>query len=358
MRIFLTSIVVSVIFRVEGSGCVQDVATDSLVPSTVYTISNVTTTSYCEPFEKVLIAYGMIFAADTAGQTVPENALKWLAHLMAEMFPSSVDDLSAQETVLENMYKYKAANPVFYQTMVDDMSPAKDYVSMCDTITIAITDNVNDQFIEIWEHVLHIISGVGLSKTFPSKWGISTSSDLYAAMQEAIMEGAFDDSDYDRIDSEGRLHVKLQEFAYWGLSTVYGVHEAYGSDASPEWTLNSASEVHTRLPLFSSLHNATTARFMTAPSAATSTQLGNLASGGSNADEAPWPVVSAGRSIASSEGPAVAGCGAPSSASADDDDDDDDDDDNMLAIGIGIGMFAFILVCAAGICFYACRTRK
>ena len=35
---------------------------------------------------------------------------------------------------------------------------------------------------EIYEHLLHTITNAGLATALPSKWGVTTTSDLYAAM--------------------------------------------------------------------------------------------------------------------------------------------------------------------------------
>ena len=61
---------------------------------------------------------------------------------------------------------------------------------------------------EVYEHLLHIISDVGFSTTWPSKWGLSTSSDLYLAMQEAISAGVYDVSSYAGIDAEVKTYLK------------------------------------------------------------------------------------------------------------------------------------------------------
>ena len=73
--------------------------------------------------------------------------------------------------------------------MVDKMEPARDHVSLCDTITVAFEETADDpsaQLMEIYEHLLHTITDVGLNHAVPARWGVSKTSDLYAAMQEAV----------------------------------------------------------------------------------------------------------------------------------------------------------------------------
>ena len=279
-------------------GCINTQPTESRVPTDPYTVSDIYTGSSCEPFAKAINAYGLLFVASTTGQNVPDNGLRWLATATTELFPASASDLDKQKEVLENMYRYRAANPVFIGQFVNNMDPARDALSLCDTITIGSLESsgdANSQIMEVYEHLLHIITDVGFAYTWPSKWGLTTSSDLYAAMQEAISNGAFSASDYASIDSEARLRIQLQEFAYWALSTSQGVHAAhFVGSAAPEWTLTSPSDVQTQLPLFWALHQSTSATVLGQISSGTMTSLGSLANGVIS-DTAPWPIVAAGR---------------------------------------------------------------
>ena len=181
--------------------------------------------------------------------------------------------------------------------MVDKMEPAREHVSLCDTITIAMSDsegNPSGQILEVYEHLLHVITDVGLHHAFPERWGISKTSELYAAMREAIDGKVYDVSDYAKVDDEARDRVELQEFAFWALSTVQGVHAEHFKDNAPlherEWALTTAGEVQAQLPKFWALHEKTTAKWMGKISNATMVQLGNLAPGGAAAESAPWPI--------------------------------------------------------------------
>lgn len=333
-------------------GCVQTSGDTSRIPSSgVYTITDPVRTEYCDPFQNVMSVYGLTLTANAnADQEVTTDMMKWIARAFVELFPQNVSDLAAQENVLRMMYTYKAANPIFSPTFVDEMSPARDVLSMCDTITVGNSEyDANGQIMEIYEHLLHIITDVGLHYAYPSMWGIDSESDLYRAMGEAIEKGIYDDTDYDRIDeTDVRQRVKMQEFAYWALSTVYGVHETYfEGSAAPEWTLTSASQVHEALPLFSALHNSTTATFMDAPSSATMTSLGTLIPS-LTSDTPTWPIVIPGRtnvngSVASSI------CSNPSV---------DDYEDEMIAVIVAASVAIVALLCVVvGFCCF-CRSQK
>ena len=151
-----------------------------------------------------------------------------------ELFPRPA---AAAKEVLQNMYRYRAANPVFSGAFVDQMEPARDVLNVRhdhDRLDGGLS-NINGQIMEVYEHLLHIITGVGFSKTWPSKWGLTTSSDLYLAMQEAIGAGAYDVSSYAGIDAEARTRIELQEFAYWALSTARSPRDLLPG-LPPEWT--------------------------------------------------------------------------------------------------------------------------
>ena len=167
-------------------GCILNRGDESRVPvGGPYEVSDVVSAAGCNPFTQAISAYGLLFTAGTDGQNVPANGLRWLAHATVEIFPASAKDQAGQKKVLENMFRYRASNPVFVGTMVDKMTPAKHELSMCHTIIICMSEasTPNEQMLEVYEHLLHIITDVGLNKAFPSQWGISTNSDLYRAIQ-------------------------------------------------------------------------------------------------------------------------------------------------------------------------------
>ena len=279
-------------------GCVNTV-TYGTAPEDPYTVSDITTGASCTPFTKFMNVYGLLFTAGTSGQNVPDNGLKWLAKATTELFPSSASDQPTQKQVLQNMYIYRAANPVFVGSFVNRMEPARDVLSMCDTITIGQDEGSrNGQILEVYEHLLHIITDVGFSTMWPSKWGITASSDLHAAMMQAVNAGIYDVSSYAGMDDEGRTRVEMQEFAYWALSTIQGVHSTYFTGApgstGGEWTLMTSAEVEAQLPLFWALHTSTSATVLGTISTSTMDALGDLF-GGSTPQTATWPIVDAGR---------------------------------------------------------------
>ena len=112
----------------------------------------------------------------------------------------------------------------------------------------------------ILEHLLHTITLI-FDKSYTS-WGYeNTSSDLVLAMNQAI-EGNFYDptGNYGNLsESDPILYKRIiaQEFAYWMILTGWDLKALYAPDASPEWTILSASEMETNLPLAHTLFTDT-----------------------------------------------------------------------------------------------------
>lgn len=287
-------------------GCVRH-AFEELVPGDelLFTVSNIVKDSSCNPFKEYISAFGVLLVGSTAGQNVPDRGLKWLATALTEMFPGAAADPSAQRAVIQAMYRHRAANPVFVGKPVHDgsaLEPAVDHISICDTITIKMEGEGGEiispaeQLFEVIEHLLHIVTNVGLSNAYPQGWGLTESSDLYKALKEAKQAGVYDDSYLSHIPEDHvRVRITLQEFGYWALVTSWGVfRDHFPGTAHPEWTITTPAEVQQKLPKFWKLHQATTAKVMAPPTEVTIEALGKLAPGHDAGDPA-WPPVDPGR---------------------------------------------------------------
>ena len=112
----------------------------------------------------------------------------------------------------------------------------------------------------ILEHLLHTITLI-FDKSYTS-WGYeNASSDLVLAMNQAI-EGNFYDptGNYGNLSESDPVQYKriiAQEFAYWMILTGWDLKALYAPDASPEWTILTASEMETNLPLAHTLFTDT-----------------------------------------------------------------------------------------------------
>ena len=117
-----------------------------------------------------------------------------------------------------------------------------------------------NQINAILEHLLHTITLI-FDKSYTS-WGYEDeSSELVLAMNEAITGGFYNPSDnYGSLsDSDPALYKRIiaQEFAYWMILTGWDLKALYAPDASPEWTILTASEMETKLPLAHTLFTDT-----------------------------------------------------------------------------------------------------
>ena len=128
----------------------------------------------------------------------------------------------------------------------------------------------NSQINGILEHLLHTIT-LGYDKTFNSWSYDSDTSDLNLAMNEAIDMGHYDPSenygDLQNTDPVQYKRIIAQEFAYWMILTEWDLKSTYAPDSSPEWTIESASEMDNKLPLAHKLYNDTVAGVLVNPTA-------------------------------------------------------------------------------------------
>ena len=128
-----------------------------------------------------------------------------------------------QRSLIQNCYRYRALCPVSFGE--DESAPEPRGIgsaSVCDRIG----QGVEDQPMEVLEHVLHHITDVGMHYTFPAEWGLNDASTLHGCMLEAIAAGLYDVTDYlEEIENEPEvlLRVELQEFGYWLITTAWYV---------------------------------------------------------------------------------------------------------------------------------------
>jgi plastocyanin len=124
------------------------------------------------------------------------------------------------------------------------------------TITVSASSDLEGtkagQINAILEHLLHTITLI-FDKSFTS-WGYEdASSDLVLAMNEAIAGGYYDPTgNYGSTQQTNpTLYSRIiaQEFAYWMILTGWDLKALYAPDVAPEWTILTASEMETTLPL-------------------------------------------------------------------------------------------------------------
>jgi len=239
-------------------------------PAGLYQESEVVQTDEYKPFTKKLAVYGITLIAR---DDINDGFMRQIAKTIKEMFPQNeAIDSELQKELLRNLYKYRTVIPLFWGED-HEFSPldkeAWDLTTSQNSICDIIMEGVPGQVNEVVEHILHHVTDVGLHFTFPDEWGISKTSKIYKAMQEAIEKGHYNVEQYDEdIDEEERTRVLIQEYAYWVIFTAWDLYEPYGPEA--EWTgIKNPEDLKEKLPLSYGLFEETLPKVMASPSRAT-----------------------------------------------------------------------------------------
>lgn len=236
------------------------------VPDNLYQVDEIVPTDEYKPFTKKLVVYGLTLIGR---DDISDAFMRKVADTIVEMFPQNETiDAELQRELLANLYKYKAVIP-FYLGHDHEMTPEEqaqwDVTTSQNSVCDIIMEDVPGQVNEVVEHILHFVSDVGLHYTFPEKWGISQSSDIYVAMQAAIDQGYYDIAQYGEADSEEMTRVLIQEYAYWVIFTAWNLLEPYAPEA--EWTgVKNRDELREKLPLSYEVFETTIPKVMAAPS--------------------------------------------------------------------------------------------
>lgn len=248
------------------------------VPENLYQVSDVVATDEYKPFTKKLSVYGIVLIGR---DDISDDFMRKVAKTITEMFPQEGEgiDVELQKEVLRNMYKYKPVIPFFLGhehefTPEDEVAfdITRSQNSICDIIMEGVPGQVN----EVVEHILHFVTDVGLHYTFPNEWGISETSKVYHAMQEAIQKEYYIIEQYGERDEEVKNRVLIQEFAYWLIGSGWNFLGPYAPDA--EWkVIRTKSDLKERLPLSHELFESTIPKIMTPPSVATLEELKKFA---------------------------------------------------------------------------------
>jgi hypothetical protein len=233
-------------------------------PSDLYQESDIVPTDEYKPFTKKLSVYGITLIGR---DDISDDFMRKVAKTIKEMFPQGGDS-ELQKEVLRNMYRYRTAIPLFkgedYEFSPSD-EEAWDLTTSKNSICDIIMEGVPGQVNEVVEHILHHVTDVGLHYTFPDEWGISKTSKLYQAMQEAIDKKYYDVSQYGEEDDEERNRVLLQEYAYWIIYCSWDLRETYGPKEA-EWSIMNSSELKAKLPQSYQLFESTIPKVMVSPS--------------------------------------------------------------------------------------------
>ena len=245
-------------------------------PANPYRQSDVVATNEYKPFTKKLSVYGITLLGR---DNVSDAFMRQVAKTVKEMFPQGpAINRALQQKTLKNLYRYRATIPIFkgepdlaseqQWQMYHEM---KRHNSVCDIIM----EGVPGQTMEVVEHILHHVTDVGLHYTFPDEWGITKTSKLYHAMQEAIARNCYV-SEYEPADDEVEERIALQEFGYWLITTAWDIQQRYGPEVNTEWTVRNSSELKAKLPLSYQLYEQTVRKIMAPPSLSTLDEFSNM----------------------------------------------------------------------------------
>ncbi len=127
--------------------------------------------------------------------------------------------------------------------------------------------NVEGQVMEVLEHILHIVTDVGLHHTLPDDWAMTETSALGRTMAQAVEQNIYDVSSYAEIrdDREAYFRVVIQEYAYWLITTGWDVQTRHGPGENSEWTLSTPAALESRLPEAHALYLRGATPVMSAP---------------------------------------------------------------------------------------------
>jgi len=257
------------IAKTHLGGCIL-ISPAAEAPADLYQESDIVPTEEYKPFTKKLSVYGITLIGR---DDISDDFMRKVAKTIKEIFPQNETiDSELQKEVLRNLYRYRAVIPLF-KGEDHEFSPSEQAEwnlttnkhSICDIIMEGVPGQVN----EVVEHILHFVTDVGLHYTFPDEWGISKTSKIYIAMQEAIDKGHYNIEQYnDEVDDEERMRVLIQEYAYWVIFTAWDLFEPYGPQA--EWTgINNPDDLKEKLPLSYELFEQTIPKVMIPPSRST-----------------------------------------------------------------------------------------
>jgi plastocyanin len=228
-----------------------------------------------KPYDKHATSYNLIIGGLP---DVTDGFVTNVANIANKMLAQNDATNSVNRNLLLNNFtQYKAFQRVG-STNMSSYDPAlnndnyagwdniNDNYAVVDFIWEATSNSPTDeqtkagQINAIVEHLLHTITLI-FDKSYTS-WGYEdASSDLVLAMNEAIAGGYYDPTgNYGSTqETNPTLYSRIiaQEFAYWMILTGWDLKSLYAPDVAPEWTILTAAEMETKLPLAQKLFTDT-----------------------------------------------------------------------------------------------------
>ena len=222
------------------------------------------------PYDKYAISYALILAGLP---DVTDEFVTNVANITNKVLASNSSTNATNRNTLLNGFISNKAFQRIGRTNMSSYSPGLDEANypgwdnindnydVVDFIWEATSDSDSqtkeNQINSILEHLLHTIT-LGYDRVF-NNWSYDDqSSELNLAMKQAEEMGYYDTTGmYTNASDALRKRIIAQEFAYWMILTGWDLKSSYAPDASPEWTILTASEMETKLPLAHTLFTDT-----------------------------------------------------------------------------------------------------
>ncbi len=256
--------------KTHYGGCIL-LEKSSAAPDDLYMNTGVVQANEYPPFTKKISVYGYTLVGRN---DITDDFMQRVAQTITETLPrgDAIDEM-LQKEFIRNMYEYNALIPFYKGTdrITDPQELAvwnitRSQNSVCDVIMEAPEPG---QVNEVFEHILHYANDVGLHYTFPEEWAVTTDSQLYQFMREAIDKGYYNiRSDIDSENGDRRVRGLLQEFGYWVISTAWNLQEPYGPGIE-EWTIRNRADLQAKMPELYAMYEQTVGKIMASPSLAT-----------------------------------------------------------------------------------------
>lgn len=222
------------------------------------------------PYDKHATSYALILAGLP---DVTDEFVINVANIANRILASNSSTNSTNRNTLLNGFITNKAFQRIGKTSMSSYSPALDEANypgwdnindtydVVDFIWEATSDSDSqtkeNQINAILEHLLHTIT-LGYDRVF-NNWSYDDqNSELNLAMQQAVDMGHYDTTGmYTDVDDATKKRILAQEFAYWMILTGWDLKSSYAPDASPEWSVLTAAEMQTKLPLAHTLFTDT-----------------------------------------------------------------------------------------------------
>lgn len=212
--------------------------------SNIFQQTPIESTNQYKGFTKQMMVYGITFIAR---ENISDDFMLQVAETLKKMFPRKPGmNLELQEEVLQNIYRYNGLIPFIHYDDLENIEEELDSSILVyeNSVPDIIIQGSKTQANEVFEHLLHFITAIGLHITIPETWAADRPSVAMKMMKEAIEMKNYDVSKYEEMDEHigEREVILLQEYVYWLITSIWNLQERYGL-GEDEWLLKNKNAV-------------------------------------------------------------------------------------------------------------------